>query len=108
MDRNPNEEPMPDIDYQAQQRAQDRKQMLASGMLALPNLFLRSALTLTVLYGILGLVLITMVQFNVFSTTFAVVLGCFIIVIQYAIGPFLMDLSLRWLYTMRWVEPSEL
>src|SRR5207302_5111437 len=33
---------------------------------------------------------------------------CFIILLQFAIGPWIMDLMLRWLYTMRWVEPEEL
>lgn len=49
-----------------------------------------------------------MVQFDVLSSTVAVVAGCAIILLQYALGPFIMDLMLRFLYRMRWVEPAEL
>jgi Zn-dependent protease with chaperone function len=108
MDPNPHHEPEPEVDLEALHRAHERKQMLAAGMLALPNLFLRSAFTLTLLYGLLGLVLIAMVQFHVLSTTLAVALGCVIILLQFAVGPFIMDLMLRFLYRMRWVQPDEL
>jgi Zn-dependent protease with chaperone function len=108
MDPNPQHEPEHEVDFEALHRAHERKQMLAAGMLALPNLFLRSAFTLTLLYGILGIVLITMVQFRVLDTTVAVVMGCVIILLQFAVGPFIMDLMLRFLYRMRWVQPNEL
>src|SRR5205814_4610119 len=108
MDPTPQNEPQPEIDLHALHKAHERKQMLAAGMLALPNLFLRSAFTLTLLYGMLGLVLITMVQFSLLNTSFAVILGCVIIVLQFAIGPFIMDLMLYLLYRMRWVQPEEL
>jgi Zn-dependent protease with chaperone function len=108
MDPNSHDDPQPEVDLEALHRAHERKQMLAAGMLALPNLFLRSAFTLTLLYGILGLVLIAMVQFHVLSTTLAVGLGCIIILLQFALGPFIMDMMLRFLYRMRWVQPDEL
>jgi Zn-dependent protease with chaperone function len=108
MDPTPHDEPVPETDLQAQYRAHERKEMLAAGMLALPNLFLRSAFTLMLLYGILGLVLITMVQFDVLSSGLAVGLGCALIVLQFIIGPFIMDLMLSWIYRMRWVQPEEL
>jgi Zn-dependent protease with chaperone function len=108
MDPNSHHEPQPEIDYAAQQKAQERKQMLAAGMLALPNLFLRSALTLTLLYTALGVVLIAAVQFGVLQPALAVVLGCGIVLLQFAIGPWIMDLSLSWLYDMRWVQPEQL
>jgi Zn-dependent protease with chaperone function len=108
MDPTPHQEPVPEVDLEALHKAHERKQLLAAGMLALPNLFLRSAFTLVLLYGMLGLVLITMVQFSLLSSTTAVLLGCIIIVLQYAIGPFIMDLMLAWLYRMRWVQPDEL
>ena len=31
-----------------------------------------------------------------------------VIVLQFLIGPFMMDLSLRWLYKLQWLEPEEL
>ncbi len=108
MDSNPNPDPVPETDLHAQHQAHERKEMLAASMLALPNLFLRSVCTLALLYGILGVVLIAMVQFDVLSSTVAVVAGCAIILLQYALGPFIMDLMLRFLYRMRWVEPAEL
>ena len=32
---------------------------------------------------------------------------CGIIVLQFLIGPFIMDLTLRWLYSLKWVKPEE-
>ena len=49
---------------------------MAVGALALPILFLRSALTLTLLYGLLGVVLITVVQFHYLTAPVAVLLRC--------------------------------
>src|SRR5438105_12020298 len=94
MDQTPHHEPKPEIDLEARHKAEERQQMLAAGMLALPNLFLRSAFTLTLLYGLLGIVLIATVQFGVLQPAVAVALGCFIILLQFAIGPWLMDLML--------------
>ncbi len=108
MDPTPRNEPVPETDLEAQHRAHERKEMLAAGMLALPNLFLRSAFTLALLYGMLGLVLISLVQFDVLSAGLAVGLGSAIILLQFAIGPFIMDLMLSWLYRMRWVGADEL
>jgi Zn-dependent protease with chaperone function len=108
MDLTPHDDPTPETDLEALQRANERQQMLAAGMLALPNLFLRSAFTLVLLYGMLGLVLITMVQFELLSTTIAVVLGCALVVLQFLLGPFVMDLMLRWVYRMSWVQPDHL
>jgi Zn-dependent protease with chaperone function len=108
MDPTPHNEPIPETDLQAQYRAHERKEMLAAGMLALPNLFLRSAFTLALLYGILGLVLITMVQFDLLSSGIAVGIGCVVILLQFALGPFIMDLMLSWIYRMRWVQPEQL
>jgi Zn-dependent protease with chaperone function len=108
MDPIPHEEPTPETDLEAQHRAHERKEMLAAGMLALPNLFLRSAFTLALLYGILGVVVIAMVQFDVLSASIAVPLACVLVLLQFAAGPFIMDLMLRLLYRMRWVEPDEL
>ena len=101
-------EPTPQIDPQAQSVAADRKHMLAAGLLALPNLFLRSALTLTLLYGLLGLVLLTIVQFGYLGPGLAVGIGVAIVLLQYIVGPWLMDLSLNWLYKMRWVQAEDL
>jgi Zn-dependent protease with chaperone function len=101
-------EPAPQIDPHAQAKAFERHQALSTGLLALPNLFLRSVLTLGLLYGMLGVVLIALVQFEVLNTTVAVALGCGIIIVQFLIGPWVMDLMLRLLYRMSWVQPEQL
>src|SRR5436190_12842030 len=89
-------EPEPESDPALQAAAEDRRQQLAVGMLALPNLFLRSALTLILLYGMLGLVLITLVQLRYLGPGLALGIGVVIAIVQFAFGPWLMDLSLRW------------
>jgi Zn-dependent protease with chaperone function len=108
MDPTPQKEPTPEIDLHALHAAHERKQMLAVGLLALPNLFLRSVFTLGLLYGILGLVLISLAQFDVLTPGVAVAIGCGVVVLQFALGPWIMDLTLRFLYKMRWVQPEEL
>jgi Zn-dependent protease with chaperone function len=108
MDPTPQNEPTPEIDLHALHSAQERKQMLAVGLLALPNLFLRSVCTLALLYGLLGLVLITLATFNILTPSLAVLIGVAVVLLQYALGPWIMDLTLRFLYRMRWVQPEEL
>jgi Zn-dependent protease with chaperone function len=99
----------PQIDLQAEARRRERHQSLAIGAMALPNLFLRSFMTLAFLYGALGLVLIALVQFGYLpNAAVAAIIGCVIVGLQYVLGPWIMDLSLRWLYAMSWVQPSEL
>ena len=83
-----------------------RHAQIRAGMLALPNLFVRSVATLIGLYAILGLVLITIAEFGGVGVPVAV--GVFAVIIQFTLGPFIMDLSLRWLYRMEWVAPARL
>jgi Zn-dependent protease with chaperone function len=87
---------------------EQRQQALAIGALALPNLVVRSIATLTLLYGMLSLLLITVVEAGFATPSMALVIGVGFAVLQFVIGPWIMDLSLRWLYTMRWVAPDEL
>src|SRR3954465_7712949 len=109
MAREPRRELEPQTDVHAQARAEERHHSLAVGALALPNLLLRSFVTLGLLYGALGLVLIALVQIGYLpSAGVAVAIGCAIILLQYAFGPFIMDLTMRWLYRMSWVEPNQL
>jgi len=104
----PPPEPVPVVDEQAKARALERHQALAIGALALPNLFLRSALTLTLLYGMLGVILIAIVQLQYLTATVAVAIGVTIVLLQFILGPWIMDICLSWMYTMRWVRPEEL
>jgi len=86
----------------------DRRRALAVGTLALPNLFMRSVATLVLLYALLSLVLIAVVEMGYATPELALVIGVVVAVAQYVLGPWLIDLSLRWLYRMRWVRVAEL
>jgi len=90
------------------ERAHDRLRDLSSGMLPLPNLFLRSASVVVLLYGFLGLVLITLAQLNILPASVAVGIGVGIILLQFVLGPWLMDLALRWIYKFSWVSVDQL
>jgi Zn-dependent protease with chaperone function/Zn-finger nucleic acid-binding protein len=89
-------------------KAHTRLQDIAAGLLALPNLLLRSLLTLTLLYGLLGLALIAAVEFGGLNEWVALAIGLVIAALQYGLGPWFMDLSLRWVYKFRWVKPNQL
>jgi Zn-dependent protease with chaperone function len=89
-------------------RAHRRIQDLSSGMLPLPNLAVRSAGVIVLLYGLLGLILITLAQLNVISASLAVGIGMGIIILQFVLGPWIMDLSLRWIYKFSWVSIDQL
>ncbi|MGO9924098.1 MAG: M48 family metalloprotease [Isosphaeraceae bacterium] len=90
------------------ERAHDRLRDLSSGMLPLPNLFLRSASVVVLLYGLLGLVLITLAQLRILPASVAVGIGVGIILLQFVLGPWLMDLALRWIYKFSWVSVDQL
>ena len=90
------------------ERAHDRIRELSSGMLPLPNLFIRSAGVLVLLYGILGLVLISMAELRLITPAIAAAIGAGIIVLQFVLGPWLMDLSLRWIYKFSWLTVDQL
>jgi Zn-dependent protease with chaperone function len=102
------EELVAEPDPATRDRAHSRLQDIAAGLLALPNLFVRSALTLLLLYGLLGLALVTAVEFGGLNETVALVIGVVVAALQFALGPWIMDLSLRWFYRFRWVQPTEL
>ena len=74
----------------------------------LPNLFIRSAGVLVLLYGLLGIVLITLVELTGLTPGAALLIAVIIAGIQFLLGPFLMDLSLRFMYRMSWVDYEEL
>jgi Zn-dependent protease with chaperone function/Zn-finger nucleic acid-binding protein len=80
-----------------------RARDLASGMLSLPNLWIRSFGGLFLLYAMLGVILVSLAELNILSTSVAVGIGVGIIVLQFVFGPWLMDLALRWLYKFTWV-----
>lgn len=77
-------------------------------LMPLPNLFLRSTLTLAGMYGLLGIAVIAAVEFAGINLDLAVGIGIGVVLLQFLLGPFLMDLSLRWLYQTRRLEHHEL
>jgi Zn-dependent protease with chaperone function/Zn-finger nucleic acid-binding protein len=74
----------------------------------LPNLFLRSMSLLVLLYGMLTALLIGLVELGYLTDLFALVIGVGFALIQFGLGPFLMDLSLSWFYSLDWTSPDEL
>lgn len=108
-DEEPAPEQLPDLaDRQAHKEAHARLRKIATGMLALPNLFLRSATLLLVLYGLLGLLLVTLATLHVIGPFVALAIGVVIVALQYLLGPWVTDLVLRWAYRFSWVAPDEL
>lgn len=93
---------------EARSAVQERLQQLASGLLALPNLALRSTFTLALLYGLLTLILITLSVMGVLSPHMALILGVSIALLQFLLAPWVLDLCLRWLYRFRWLSQEEI
>jgi Zn-dependent protease with chaperone function len=77
-------------------------------LVALPNLVVRSAAVLVLLYGLLTLILITLTLYTDLTPFFALIIGVVIATIQFVFGPYLTDISLRWFYKMSWVNYEEL
>ncbi len=85
----------------------------------LPNLGFSSALTFGGLYGLVALAMITIsLVFEAFSEgggeegAFVggglLVIAALITIFGFLIGPFIMDLQLRWLFTIEWMELQNL
>lgn len=74
----------------------------------LPRLWPRTVLTLAGFYGLLSLVLITLSLFYGLAPGWALAMAAVVVGVQFLIGPFVMDLTMRWLYGVAWVEPGEL
>ncbi len=74
----------------------------------LPNLLTGSLYTLGGLYGLMTLILIIAVEFGDISVSFAFKIAAFLLLIQFVFSPWIMDLSLRWLYQMKFVDLEDL
>lgn len=81
---------------------------IAPKLMVLPRLWLRSTVTLFGLYAILSLVLITASLFAGLPPVLALLLTVIFAGMQFLISPFLMDLMLRWLYQVQWIDTSDL
>ncbi len=77
-------------------------------LLPLPNLALSSGSVLFGMYAILTLVLILAGQFVGLSAGLAVIIAFIFAVIQFLVSPFIMDLMLRFLYRVEWIQPMTL
>jgi Zn-dependent protease with chaperone function len=78
------------------------------GALAMPNLYLISIFTVFLLYAVLTLAFVTVVELGYLDKDFALVIGIVFAIIQFTLGPWIMDLTLRWLYTISWVGAQDL
>ncbi|RLS58909.1 MAG: hypothetical protein DWH91_01540 [Planctomycetota bacterium] len=90
------------------ERQPERLKAISRGALPLPNLFIRSASMLVLLYSMLGLILIAMVEMQRIETGVAMVVYGVILVAQYVLGPWLMDLWMTWFYQLTWTTVDEL
>ena len=85
-----------------------QKIQAAAALSPLPNLVLASTFTLTGLYALLTLILILCAQFLHLAPLSALVIGIIIAAVHFLLGPYLMDLSLRFLFKISWKKPEEL
>lgn len=81
---------------------------LSAAARPLPNLALRSLLTLGVLYGFLTLLLICAVEAGLISSLGALIFGTLSAAFQYILSPWILDITLRFAYRCRWVGRDEL
>lgn len=97
-------------DRDAMVETQKRRKLdaLRVGLMALPNLALRSTFSFVFLYGGLFFILIVAAELGNFSYWFSLPIAAGFLLLQYLIGPWIMDMMLNWLYTMKWVGLKEL
>jgi len=81
---------------------------VSSALLPLPNLAFSSGMILFGMYALLTLLLIIIVELTGLAPAWALMIGIGVALFHFLLGPFLMDLSLRFLYRIKWVQPSEL
>ncbi len=95
-------------DAVATQEQKQRHSALAAGLASLPSLTLRSTLSFVILYGFLGFILLMAQPYLGWGIHTTVLIYVVAIFIQYMIGPWLLDLSLRFFYNCNWVELKDL
>ena len=74
----------------------------------LPSLAVRSVSVLFLLYALLTVVLITATLFTPLTPEVALITSVIIAAFQFLLGPYIMDLTLRWFYKVRWVSCEQL
>ncbi|MEM1049505.1 MAG: M48 family metalloprotease [Pseudomonadota bacterium] len=97
------------IDYVAEGEEPDAYGSGAAAvLLALPNLFLRSALTLIGLYGLLLVLLVVASDFLGATLNVTVGIAIVVLLLQFVLGPYVMDLTLKFFYRVTWTPRSAL
>lgn len=84
------------------------EQPLRRDIVKLPNLGLVSGITLFFLYALIALVLIILVNLGFITPAVALFGGIIFALLQFLLSPFIMDITLRWCYRMRWTSYEEL
>lgn len=87
---------------------QDKMEQKSLTKITLPSLGVASGVTLFLLYGLVTLVLITLVNFGIFETGFAIFIGIVFAFLQFVFSPFIMDITLRWFYKVSWINYTDL
>lgn len=99
---------MSDTQINKNTAAYTRHRAIAAGIRPLPNLYFRSLATLTVLYGTLTFLLIVAAEAGFLSAAQALLSGLIIAAVQFVVSPWILDLSLRFLYRVEWVSKDAL
>jgi len=84
------------------------REAIGAPLASLPSLWLRSAGVLAALYGMLVAFLFLLAALGVMTSDTAIAMGVGAILFQFFVGPVLMDWSLAWLHSLKWVSPDEL
>ncbi|MBI3332689.1 MAG: M48 family metalloprotease, partial [Candidatus Omnitrophica bacterium] len=85
-----------------------RMAQVATGLTPLPNLAIRSGGVVFSLYALLVFGLILLAEVAHLPPSFPLVAGILLIVVEFLISPFLMDLTLRWTQGLRWIGLGDL
>lgn len=75
---------------------------------ALPSLGLRTGVVFVALYGMVGLTLILLSEVLQLGWIIGAVVSLAFIFLNYLISPWIMDWTLRWVYSLHWVTPAQL
>ena len=76
--------------------------------ITLPSLGIVGGTTLFLLYGLLTLVLITLVNFKVFEAGYALLIGLIFAFLQFILSPYIMDIALKLFFKVSWVSYENL
>lgn len=84
------------------------REAVGAPLAALPSLWLRSAGVMAALYGALVAFLFALSALGFVTPDAAIASGVAVIVFQFFVGPILMDWSLAWMHSLKWIGPDDL